>query len=351
MKRGANVKWLLAGAGDIANRRVADALSRAENSELVAVCDPVTEKAVSLARRMNAPEIWSDYEEALVRTEADAVYIAAPAQFHVPMCRKALRAGKHLLCEKPLALNPEECAGLCEDLENSFPGQISSCSNYRLFSSQFRKTRELIGNGSIGTLFGGWAHDEEAVWNPGGHPLLKENGSSPLLQFGFYLIDMARELFGMPEQVFACMHSFNPSGRKQYDVEDLQNVFLRFPGGEQFTILINTTADHLPLRHSCEFFGSSGRIHWPGCPPHFNEPVLLVNSGGTAEVPESVSGEARGVIPNWHLPMIENFVHAVLDSVPVLCSMQNAVRTTCITEAAFRSVKSGKAEKPEDFFS
>ena len=290
MKRGANVKWLLAGAGDIANRRVADALSRAENSELVAVCDPVTEKAVSLARRMNAPEIWSDYEEALARTEADAVYIAAPAQFHVPMCRKALRAGKHLLCEKPLALNPEECAGLCEDLENSFPGQISSCSNYRLFSSQFRKTRELIGNGSIGTLFGGWAHDEEAVWNPGGHPLLKENGSSPLLQFGFYLIDMARELFGMPEQVFACMHSFNPSGRKQYDVEDL-------------------------------------------------------------EVPESVSGEARGVIPNWHLPMIENFVHAVLDSVPVLCSMQNAVRTTCITEAAFRSVKSGKAEKPEDFFS
>ena len=106
------VKWLLVGAGDIATRRVAPALVQAANSELVAVCDINPAKAARLAAQHGVNAVFTDVAEAIDGTDADAVYVATPQHTHIDLSLQVLRAGRHLLCEKPLGVNGSECLRL-----------------------------------------------------------------------------------------------------------------------------------------------------------------------------------------------------------------------------------------------
>lgn len=335
------IKWLLVGAGDIANSRVAAALIETGNSELVAVCDNVADKADALAAKTGAAEVFHDFDQALTETTADSVYVATPQHLHVDMCVKALSADKHFLCEKPLGVDGAECLRLLDAVRKS--DRIASCSNYRLFTNQFKTTRTLIANGEIGELLGGWAHDEEKYYNPGGTPCLKKLGRSPVLGYGFYLLNMAQTLFGMPSGVFAQMTSFNCDQKPDYDIDDLENIILCYPNGAQFSIVINTTANAV-LRHAYQFYGSKGRIHWPECPPHFNSPIRKVTKDGDEVVTGSHSGEESKVKPNWHAPMIEDFVKNVQRGEQPLCSIESAVKTAVVTDAVFKSAETGELE-------
>jgi predicted dehydrogenase len=336
------IKWLLAGAGDIAKSRVAPALCAAAGSELSAVCGRSPGRADALAAETGAKKVFYDYGRALSEADADAVYIAAPNHLHIDMALKALAAGKHFFCEKPLGLSGAECVKLFRAAQSS--DRVCGCSNYRLLTNQFETTRRMIQSGAIGGLLGGWAHDEESYYNPGGAPLRRELGMCPSLMFGFYLINLSQALLGDPSEVFAMMSSLNRGGGTDYDIDDLLSVLLRYPGGGQFSIILNMTAD-APLRHSCQFYGSKGRIYWPECPPHFNSPVWLAAwPEGLKEIPGSHSGEVRGERPNWHLPMIEDFIRAVQTGGQPVCSLERAVKTALITDAAVRSASSGKSE-------
>jgi len=339
------VKWLLAGAGDIVKSRVAAALSSAENSGICAIFAPSVGKAEAIAEAYHIPQVYHDFAKALAESGADAVYIASPHHTHVSVAKQSLAAGKHFLSEKPLGINGAECLDLLE-YAKQFPRLKTACSNYRLFSTQFKTTKRMIDSGEIGELSCGWAHDEEPYYNPSNAPLLKANGMSPIHGFGFYLINLAQALFGTPESVFAASSSFNTKKLAPFDIDDLENIILRFPGGKQFTIFINMVTQG-PLRHSYEFCGSAGRIIWPYCPPHFNKPVLKA-SGWVAEavVENSVTPAPEGAEkPNWHLPMVQDFVDCVLHDGQPFCSLKSAVHTAVITDAIVRSMETGMPEK------
>lgn len=334
------VKWLIAGAGDIVKSRAGAAIAETDNSEIVAIFAPSVGKAEALAERFSIPQVYHDYDEALAKSGADAVYIATPHHVHVEMALKAIAAGKHFLCEKPLGINSEECRVLVEEVRRH-PELVTSCSNYRLFSNQFKETKRLIDSGEIGYLVGGWAHDEEPYYNPSNAPLLKKYGKSPILGFGFYLINIVQALFGVPESVFASFSSFNCAEKDPFDIDDFENIVFRFKGGRQFTLFLNF-ATQGPLRHSYEFCCSRGRILWPGCPPHFNQPIKKIFGWQECDVPESVSKPADGKNGNnWHRPMFQDFVDAVLTGGKASCSVESAYRTSVITEAIFKSVESG----------
>ncbi len=340
------VKWLLAGAGDIVKSRVADALVSAENSEVTAIFAPSVGKAESIAEQYHIPLVFHDFTRALTESGADAVYIATPHHTHVALAKQSLAAGKHFLSEKPLGINSTECLSLLE-CARQYPQLKTACSNYRLFSNQFRTTKRMIDAGEIGELSCGWAHDEEPYYNPSRAPLLKARGMSPIHGFGFYLINMAQALFGMPESVFAASSSFNTQKLDPFDIDDLENIILRFPGGKQFTIYINMVTQG-PLRHSYEFCGSAGRLIWPGCPPHFNKPVYRAGWGEDLPVENSVTQPMPGHEKNnWHLPMIQDFVDAVLNNGQPFCTLRSAVETSVITEAAVQSMETGLPVKIE----
>ena len=337
------VRWLLVGAGDIVRSRVAAALSQVNNSEISAIFAPSAGKAEAIAAEYHIPKVFHDFEQALAECDAECVYIATPHHTHVQFAKRALETGRHFLCEKPLGINSSECLELLE-CAKKYPYLKTACSNYRLMTRQFVMTKKLIDSGEIGALLCGWYQDEEPYYNPSGAPLLKAKGKSPILGLGFYAINMAQHLFGLPESVYAAVSSFNTKKLDPFDIEDITNIILRFPGGRQFTILLNQ-ASQAPLRHACEFCGSSGRILWPACPPHFNEPVSLVRKDKTVLLEESVTPCPRGAgKPNWHIPMVQDFVDSVLLDREPFCTLESAVQTAVITDAAFRSMRSGIQE-------
>lgn len=326
-----DVRWLLVGAGDIACRRVAPALVDTRHSRLTAICDIDRARAADLAAQHGVEAVYSDYAQALAESRADTIYIATPQSTHVELSLQALAAGKHLLCEKPLGLNGAECVRLLETARKS--DRVTSCSNYRRLSEQYKLTDAMLQGQEIGKLVGGWAVYSTPFYNPGGSPIRKALGISRIKELGFYLIDIAQNLFGMPSSAMAQASIIDEAVMN--DVEDIATVVLKFPGGEIFTIVLNS---HSPsTRHELELFGTQGRIYWPEWPPHGNGPVVKITRSGTEEI-EANTPE------NWHLPMIEDYVDAVLTGRPPVCTLESAVKTEIITDAIFRSIESGQVE-------
>lgn len=159
-----NIKWLLAGAGDIARRRAAAALREAANSVITAICDPVSGKAADLAERMGVNAVFTDYAQALDQSGADAVYIASPVFCHHDMCIMAAEHGIPFLCEKPLALCGAEAARILRAAKRN--KVTAACSNYRVFCGQYQLTRQIIESGEVGALRGGRACYIQMPFNP-----------------------------------------------------------------------------------------------------------------------------------------------------------------------------------------
>ncbi|MBT3289971.1 MAG: Gfo/Idh/MocA family oxidoreductase [Victivallales bacterium] len=327
------LKWLLVGAGNIARLRVGAALVEARESELCAICDLDRERAESLARDLGiTPRVFTDYSQALAESGCEAVYIATQVTSHVDLCIGAAKAGKHFLVEKPLTLSGEDAVGLAQAVAD-LPVQ-TSCSDYRRLSEQYRTTERLIREGAIGELTGGWMNwtfgNQVSIGNT---RLERAIGGSPLKTLAFYIIDMVHNLFGPPESVFAktCC-TLNPAT----DTEDLSSVILSFANGAIFSlqVVFNPTVRH----HELEFYGRTGSIYLENWPPRGNGPVLLRRAGGQ---PESIDVKTD---PNYHKPMVEDFIRAVRDGREPVCSLASAVKTELITDAIFRSADSGKLE-------
>lgn len=333
------VKWLIAGAGDIVRSRAAAALVATRRAETVAIFAPSVGKAEELAARFAIPQVYHDYGKALAESGADAVYIATPHHVHVPMALQALEAGRHFLCEKPLGIGAGECLRLLEEVRRR-PGLVASCSNYRLFTAQFQTTRRIVESGELGGLLGGWAHDEEPYYNPSRQPLLKRDGMSPVLGFGYYILHAAQTLFGLPERVFAQASSFNCANESPYDIDDYYNIVLGYSGGRQFAVHLNF-ASQAPLRHACELAFERGRVLWPGCPPHSNAPIRIVRRQGEEEVVGSRTDSGGADRPNWHLPLFQDVTDAILNGRPPLCTLENAVETAIVTDAILESAAAG----------
>ena len=328
------LKWLLVGAGSIANSRVAPALAEVEGSELVGVCDADRDRAAELAARFEAPETFDDFDAALSRSEADAVYLAVPVNLHAPMGIRALAAGRHLLVEKPLALNGAEALRLVEAAEAS--GKVSCCAHYRRMTGQYQLTKRLLAEDEIGEVVGGAAnyilylspkHLERGSWF-----LRKEiAGGGLLCHLGSHVFDVIAGLLGPPESVLACLGARHEG----IDVEDWASVILRMPNGAPFTFNLNWNS-HSPRQHDLRILGERGSIVWHEWPPHGDGPVVVGHGGETREIP--VPNCAR----NWHLPLVEAFVRAVRDGAPPPCPLAEAGWTNAIIDAVYRSAEEGR---------
>ncbi len=330
-----NIKWLLAGAGDIARRRAAAALREAANSVITAICDPVPGKAADLAERMGVNAVFTDYAQALDQSGADAVYIASPVFCHHDMCIMAAEHGIPFLCEKPLALCGAEAARILRAAKRN--KVTAACSNYRVFCGQYQLTRQIIESGEVGALRGGRACYIQMPFNPNRRQLREALGDSPVRQLGFYVLDIIRRFLGMPQEVFARCTTFPGNDDPGWDLDDITSMILFFPNGGQFTFVVHYAHG---TSHEFELFGSKGRIRWPNWPPHGNEPVQVISGNGPDGIRELPAVNAA----NFHLPLVEDFIAALQQGRQPVCSLDEAVATEYIIDAIFQSAASGRPE-------
>ena len=108
------LRWALLGCGDISSKRVAPALRQIDSCDLVAVSRANRDLVESFAREFGARKWYADWHEVLDDDEIEAVYIATPVSLHAEQAVKAAEAGKHVLCEKPMALTSEECGRMID---------------------------------------------------------------------------------------------------------------------------------------------------------------------------------------------------------------------------------------------
>lgn len=318
------LKWLLIGTGDIANKRVAPALADAENSELVAVCDVNRSRAEELAGKMDVNEVYDDLDAALENTDADAVYLATPIWLHADQAVAAIKADKHVLVEKPLALNRKDADKVVEALNGT--GLTAGCAYYRRRFNRYEFTKKMLDNGVFGEVVGArmtyfsWfapEKDDPKYWRV----VREKSGGGPLSDMGTHMFDVLIGLFGLPVKVTAkCANQTNA-----WDVEDGAAIIMELRNGALVTASFNWNSK--TWRHEFEVFGTEAKIDWL---PYDSGPV-------TKTVGRDIQSVEMNEHENVHLPLVQDFVDAVHGGREPVCSLIEARKTNILLDAVYES--------------
>jgi predicted dehydrogenase len=291
--------WGLIGCGDIAAKRVAAALGATPDSALVAVARARADRAAEFARQHGARRWHADWRDLLRDPEVDAVYVATPVRLHAEQAVAAAEAGKHVLCEKPMALDVAGCQRMRAAARAH--GVRLGVAYYRHHYPIVGRLRALLASGEIGTPVLANVQAFEP-FDPGpDHPrawLLRksESGGGPMMDFGCHRIEVLLDLLGPVEAVDGFPTNVRLRAR---EVEDTCIAHLRFRSRAEAVLAVSHAARE--SRDSVEIFGSAGSAHVP-----------VLNQGRLRVVgPDGVREEDHPPPANLHQPLVADFVQAV----------------------------------------
>lgn len=266
------IRWGILGVAKITCERIIPAIQTGRTGEVVAIASRSLEKAQNAARRFSIPRAYGSYEELLADAQLDAIYIPLPNHLHVPWSVRALEAGKHVLCEKPVALNAREASQLIEARDRS-KRLVMEAVMVRTHP-RWLTARELVRNGRIGELratTGFFSYFNESPENVRNMP---EMGGGCLLDIGFYPITMSRFIFeAEPSRVMGLLQ-YDP----RFGVDRLVSALLEFPWGHASF----TCSTQLTPHQTFDILGTRGRIgiKLPWSMPHDRPSRLLIETGG-----------------------------------------------------------------------
>jgi len=302
------VNWLVVGIGDITRKAVIPAIEADERSVLYGVVTRDLRKAEAYP----GVRAWATLEEALADEAIGAVYVGSPVFLHATQTIAVLQAGKHVLCEKPVAMNYAQASAMVEAAASA--GKLFGVAYYRRGYPKLQRAKELIASGAIGkplfveAIYHGWLESEERAW-------LRDPataGGGPLYDVGSHRIDACNYLFGKPERAVG----LRSNALHELKVEDSATVLIGYAGGVH--AVVDARWNSHVARDEFRVVGTDGaieltplngaEIRWPG---------------GAEELP---TAELR------HLPAIENFVAAILDGVGLMCPGAEAVWTDWVTQ-------------------
>jgi predicted dehydrogenase len=317
------LRWGLIGCGDISQKRIGPALRDSALSEFVAVCRSRPELAESFARQFGARKWYPDVQELLRDDEIDAVYIATPVHLHAEQTIAAAAAGKHVLCEKPLAMSVQECDQMMAACR---AGNVKlGTAYYRHFYPMIERIKSVIGSGEIGVPILAQINAFENFDPPADHPrawLLKKSlaGGGPMFDFGCHRIEVLINVLGPVTDVRA----MNAKVAFDREVEDTAMALFRFDRGA-CGVLSVTHAAREP-QDTIDIFGSLGSIHVPV----LNEGNMRVING------QGVRTESHPPAANLHAPLIEDFADAVLTGREPLVNGEIGRAVAVIEEEIYR---------------
>jgi predicted dehydrogenase len=317
------LRWGVLSPARIAVQKVIPAMQVAERSRVVALASRDPDRARAAADRAGIPNAHGSYQALLDDPEVDAVYIPLPNHLHAEWTVAAARAGKHVLCEKPLALSSASAQEMV-DVCAAQGVVLMEAFMYRLHPS-WVAVRELVQSGRIGELravqswFSYFNDDPANIRN------LAATGGGALLDIGCYCVNLARMLFGAePDRVEAAITRDPASG-----VDILTSGLLGFGDGVA-TFTCSTRAEPDQRVH---VYGTRGRIA-VGIP--FNIPPdlpveVFVTHGGKPPVAPSTETLRFGPADQYTI-QAEAFARAVLDGAAVPIPSTDAVANTTVLE-------------------
>jgi D-xylose 1-dehydrogenase (NADP+, D-xylono-1,5-lactone-forming) len=318
---GSLVKWGFLSTADI-NRKLIPGAHASEKVELIAVASRDKRRAEAYADEWEIPRAYGSYEDLLADPEIEAVYISLPNTMHVEWSIKALEAGKHVLCEKPLTRHPEDAEAAFDAAERT-DRLLTEAFMYR-HNPQTAKIVELVRDGAIGDLrlirsaFSYGLYDLENI------RLRTDVEGGALMDVGCYNVSGSRLLGGEPERVWGEAW-YGPSG-----TDWIFTGTLRFPGD---VIAIFDCGTALVERDELEAIGSEGSL-FVDDPWHCNVPVIEVRREGEVERVELEP------VDSYRLEL-ENMSDAIRGETELLLGRDDATAQARTVEALHRSATTG----------
>jgi len=317
------VRWGVLSTADIGMVKVTPAIQRAGNSEVVAIASRDEARATEAASQLGIAAAYGSYEALLAADDVDAVYIPLPNDMHAEWTMKAAAAGKHILCEKPLAMSwaqAEEMAAACRDAGV----KLAEAFMYRHHPTWVEALR-LVRIGTIGDLQAVQSWFSYYNDDPGNIRNRVENGGGAIMDIGCYNINLSRLVFGAePSHVASSVRRDAVMG-----IDTLSSAVLEFPGGGQSSFTCAIRAEDYQRAH---IVGSSGRIEIeiPFNIPPDRETRIFVTRGGDTETV---------VFPptNQYTIQAELFAAAILDDTDVAVPVDDAIANMRVIEAIMRS--------------
>jgi predicted dehydrogenase len=324
------INWGIIGTGDVAEHKGGPALYKAADSRLVAVANRNMDKAEAFAKRHAVTNVYRSVDELLADPNVDAVYVATPPVAHPVIVERAAAAGKHILCEKPMATSVSECdrmIRMCRDR-----GVQLMIAYYRRFFPAVQKTKQLLDEGAIGEPLRARAAVAELYRpNPEGERAWLVDphvaGGGFLTDVATHRLDLFAFFFGDPVEVSAMVDT----QRLELAVDDASSLIVRFESGVHamgsFNWNVDTSIDEL------EIWGSGGRIR------------ITDPGAGLVEV-WNADGKSSFRIPAFgptHLGLVEHYVAALRNNLPNSLPGEEGRWATAITEAAYESSRNRTA--------
>jgi predicted dehydrogenase len=320
------LRWGIVGCGEVAVKKAGPSFQHTPGTRILAVTDARRERAEAFARQFSVERVYGTLEDLLADPEIDAVYLATPPAFHHPHTLAAAAAHKHVLCEKPMALNVRQCREMLEACRRTRVDL--TVAYYRRFWPQTAVMKDLIAQGEIGDIVnariqvtGNVMLEPQAVRAWKLDPRM--SGGGFLMDVGCHRIDLLLYLLGEVTDVAA----FTDAIQWDYAVDNSSNIVLRFRSGALAMGAFNWTVEF--FTDEFEIIGTKGKIV---ASPLGGTQITLRTPAGVREIPT---------------PRVE-FTHAALlaaveAGAPDGISGEPAIKVNQVIEAAYVSSRERRA--------
>jgi predicted dehydrogenase len=322
------VRWGVLSTANIGIQKVLPAMQRGNLCEIVAIASRDDATARAAAAQLGIPTAYGSYEALLADPAIDAIYNPLPNHLHVPWSIKAIQAGKHVLCEKPIGLSAAEAQDLVAVAARHSHLKVMEAFMYR-HHPQWQRAREIVVSGGIGALktiqsfFSYYNDDPTNIRNRA------EVGGGGLMDIGCYNISLSRFIFATEPARVCSVVEYDP----RFQTDRLVSAMLDFPGGTATF----TCSTQLSPYQRVNIFGTTGRI----------EVEIPVNA--PAERPtrlwyahDSTIDEVVFDVCDQYTLQGDLFSRAIIDNTPVPTPLQDAVDNMRVIDAIVRSGRERK---------
>ena len=344
---GDKLKVAVLGVGGIAGTHMPGWIA-SEDAEVIAGCDVNGEILKKWGAEYQVNKLYTDANQIWSDQEIDIVDVCTPNMYHAPLSIAALEAGKHVLCEKPLAPTPQEVLKMIEARDRS--GKMLMTAQSVRYTGNAISFKEEVNAGALGEVYHArcWALRRAGVPNRPGFIQKKHSGGGPCIDIGVHMLDLALWFMGNPQPISISGVAVSPLAKREgafsewgrsavlpeYDVEDFAAGFVRFRNGATLVLEMSWMLHHGDSQNGVWMYGDKGGGHWPSCvfynsnnkTRQLYDKKLQLHDDGLGSHAEECKAFARAIVNNESSP------------VPAEQSLQ----VTQILDGIYRSQEQGK---------
>ncbi len=327
------VRWGVISTAKIGVEKVLPGMMRSKDIKMLGIGSRDIKLAKKWAKKLGIPRAYGSYEELLADPEIEAIYNPLPNHLHVPLTLQAVKAGKHVLCEKPIAITAKEAEQLRDIPKDWLVAEAFMVRHH----PQFKEAKKRIKAGQIGELRAIQCFFSYHLTDPNNVRNMPDIGGGGILDIGCYPVVVSRFLFDKePERAIALIER-DP----QFKTDRLTSAIVDFGNGQRLDFTIST---QLVLHQRVDIVGTKGRIE---VPIPFNAPPrkamkLWLDKGQTLGM---TSAKAISVKPcDQYQLQGEAFSRAVRGLEPLAYGIEDSIKQMKVLDALFKSGETGRWE-------